>query len=187
MNPALVLAALSLAQAGSLYVNGIRADGLRNQEFKDVNVRIDANGDVYIDADRYNIKVADPVPQAPANPLSQAAAVAPGHYWLVTEDNASAGHVVEVRVNGVVVRTIRSGDPQVIIDLAQYLQPGENQVTMVAQPQPYPASGGSMHIFVGPGMNDNGVVRLEKPPVDFIRRSSDNPAGTTQNFTFSVQ
>lgn len=177
---------LALAHAGSLYVNGVRADSLRGQEFKNVNVRIDANGDIYIDAKNYTIKATEPVP-VNSPPPAVVAGVAAGRYWLVTEDNASAGHTVEVRVNGVVVRTIRSGDPQVILDLAQFLRPGENQVTMAALPSPLPPSGGVMHLYVGPGRNDNGVVRIEKPPIDFQRRSSDDPAGKTQSYTLTVE
>ena len=186
MSLPLFLAVLSLAQAGSLYVNGIRADSLRDMEFKNVNLRIDANGDIYVDAKNYTIKASEPAP-VNAPPPAIEAGVAAGHYWLVTEDNASAGHTVEVRVNGVVVRTIRSGDPQVILDLAQYLRPGENQLTMAALPAPLAPSGGVLHLYVGGGRNDNGVVRMESPQVDFQRRSSDDPAGKTQVYTLKVE
>jgi len=182
----LFLAVLSIAHAGSLYVNGVRGDSLRDQEFKNVNVRIDANGDIYVDAKNYTIKVNEPTPTN-APPPSSAAGVAAGHYWLITEDNASAGHTVEVRVNGVVVRTIRSGDPQIILDLAQFLRPGENQVTMAALPAPVAPSGGVLHLYVGPGSNDNGVVRVDAPPIDFQRRSSDSASGKTQTYTLKVE
>ena len=57
--------------AGALYINGVRADAVRNMELKDVNIRVDGDGNVWIDAPRYSVEVVQPggqapVPQSPA-------------------------------------------------------------------------------------------------------------------------
>lgn len=186
MNPILALLPLVTLTAGDLYINGIQANTLRNQEFKNVQVSIDANGDIHIDTDRYTVSVTDPVDVPAAQAPAAVQTVAPGQYWLITEDNASSGHVVEVRINGALVRTIRSGDPQLIVDLAQYLQIGDNTITIKALPGEY-LGGGIMHIYLGPGDNQTGVVHMEHPPIDFARRSSDNPAGTTRTWNLVVE
>ncbi|HEX5751529.1 MAG TPA: hypothetical protein VFZ09_35230 [Archangium sp.] len=79
--PALVLSALLLpmsALAGSVFLNGVRIDGVTNQKFEKVaSVRIDDKGNVYIDAPAYAVKLVNaPVAPAPA-PVAAAPAPAP--------------------------------------------------------------------------------------------------------------
>jgi hypothetical protein len=64
----------SMALAGSVYVNGVNVDALRNQTFEDVTVTIDAAGNVQIQAPQYQIEVVD---GAPAGPPPVAAAPPP--------------------------------------------------------------------------------------------------------------
>ncbi|HYO73773.1 MAG TPA: hypothetical protein VEU33_47680 [Archangium sp.] len=77
--PAFVLSALLLpfsAFAGSVFLNGVRIDGVTNQKFEKVaSVRIDDKGNVYIDAPAYAVKLVN-APAAPA-PAPVAAAPAP--------------------------------------------------------------------------------------------------------------
>ena len=56
----------STALAGSVYVNGVNVDSLRDATFEDVTVTIDANGDVRIDAPGYTIEVVEPASPPPA-------------------------------------------------------------------------------------------------------------------------
>ncbi len=185
-----LLCALSLsmpAAAGHIYINDVQVDGLRNQDFQKVDVRIDANGDIYIEAKNYTIKLLEPADGSTATPPPEqaVAAVEPGLYWLVSEDNESIGHAVEVYVNNILVRTVRSGDAQVVVDLAPYLKRGKNIIKMNALPGPQP-QGGSMHVYVGPGENRDGVIYMDDPPVDFARRSSDNGSGANETFTMEI-
>jgi hypothetical protein len=78
--PALVLSVLLLlpvsALAGSVFLNGVRIDGVTNQKFEKVtSVRIDDKGNVYIDAPAYAVKLVN-APPAPA-PAPAVAAPAP--------------------------------------------------------------------------------------------------------------
>ncbi|MFE8597608.1 hypothetical protein [Archangium violaceum] len=77
--PALVLSALLLpvsALAGSVFLNGVRIDGVTSQKFEKVaSVRIDDKGNVHIDAPAYAVKLVN-APAAPA-PAPVAAAPAP--------------------------------------------------------------------------------------------------------------
>ncbi|MDO9280422.1 MAG: hypothetical protein Q7U06_00835, partial [Pseudomonadota bacterium] len=111
--------------AGSVYINGVRADLLPEVTVTNATVRFDGQGNVWIDAPGYRVQVVQPgepaataVPAA-SPPLSSVAAqrVGSGLWWLVTEDNASSGHTLEVVVNGTLVRRIASGEPQLILDI----------------------------------------------------------------------
>ncbi|MCP4807905.1 MAG: hypothetical protein GY913_24850 [Proteobacteria bacterium] len=223
-----LLAALSTANAGNVYINGVNATGLTNFELQDVDVRLDADGDVYIDAPRYSIEVqavpdpvapitepvtepvADPVLETPEDPVPVAAPVtepvgtvapeieapaaisappeplvAPETWWLVTEDNGSSGHVVEVFIAGTAVATVRSGDEQLILDVSPYLAPGDNIVNLSASPADM-LGGGVLNVYLGPGSNDAGTLNLAAPQLTFTRRATDDPAGTAQQLTLVV-
>lgn len=224
-----LLAALSTANAGNVYINGVNATGLTNFELQDVDVRLDANGDVYIDAPRYSIEVqsapdpvapaaepepvsapvvettaVEPVAEPPAEPavepvesttpaIDAPAAisappeplVAPETWWLVTEDNGSSGHVIEVFIAGSAVATVRSGDEQLILDVSPYLAPGDNIVNLSASPADM-LGGGVLNVYLGPGSNDAGTLNLAAPQLTFTRRATDDPAGTAQQLTLVV-
>jgi hypothetical protein len=107
---ALGVAALAApAWAGSsgaaVYINGVRAEALRDVQLKGVNVRVDAQGNVWIDAPQYAVEVDGRAAGASVAPV----AVESGLYWLVIEDNGSVGHSVQVAINGALVRTVVSG------------------------------------------------------------------------------
>ena len=182
----LLLALLAPAHAGAIYINGIRGDDLREKQFTDCTVRIDKDGNVWIDAPHYSIKVVEPTAtdDAPAPPAG-GVQVAVARYWMVTEDNQSTGNVVEVFVNGVFARRIRSGDPQLILDVGPWLRPGANEIRMTALPGT--PGGGIMHVYLGEGTNNRGTVKVEKLVVDFPRRATDDAAGTTRTFTLQAQ
>src|SRR5262245_22583823 len=72
------------ASAGSVYLNNVRIDGVKNQKFDKVNVRIDDDGNVFIDAPGYNVRQLEGGPDQ--------SAPSPGmmsrKYFLVTEQTA---------------------------------------------------------------------------------------------------
>lgn len=193
------LAALP-AFAGSIYVNGVRADSFPETTLHGCEVRFDAQGNTWITAPGYRVNV-QPVPAAPppaavapapspAPSAAYAATASPGDlsretWWLVTEDNDSQGHVVEVAINGVVVRTVRSGEGQLVVDVSRYLRPGSNAVVISAQPGNLPG-GGLFTIYIGRGDNRGGTIRMDAPAVRYQRRALDSPNGGTKQYTVAV-
>ncbi len=229
----------ALLMGGSVYINGVKANSLRNFEIEDVDITIDADGNVYITASNLIVEVAGanagPAPSpaetalesvAPApletrpdppilgdEPLAvggQAAsapavvgslsatdmpptvlavppvgAVPAERWWLVIEDNASNGHLLEISVNGTAVSNYQSGSAPVMIDLAAFLHLGENQVDVVAQASGT-LGGGVLHVYVAPGANHGGELVLEEPVLVFSRRASDDPAGANFHRTLSI-
>lgn len=163
------------ALAGSVFVNGVNVDALRNQTFKNVTaVTLDADGNVIIDAPGYEIQVvapADPI-TGPVTTTAQTgtstpppSAVPANTWWLVTEDNGSSGHVITVYVNDSLVRTVPSGQPQLIADLSSFLHPGTNRVRVESQSNG--ATGGTFYIYLGSGHNESGTVVMDPPQVQF--------------------
>ena len=209
--------------AGALYINGVRADAVRNMELKDVNIRVDGDGNVWIDAPRYSVEVVQPGGEAPApqNPAPQTPApqspppqapvtpmvapapvlapvappmapaavsgaeVAAGTWWLVTEDNQSVGHTVDVYISGVLVKTIKSGDEAVLMDISRYVRRGNNEVLISARAGAS-LGGGLLKVYLGQGSNDAGTLNLASPQITFTRRSSDSLDGASRQYTLIV-
>ncbi|EPX55833.1 hypothetical protein D187_008394 [Cystobacter fuscus DSM 2262] len=158
---ALVLSVLlPLPALASVFLNGVRIDGLTNQTFDKVSsVRLDDQGNVHIVAPGYTVKTMEvpapvapaptppPVAPAPVAPAPTAAPVAPAappapaaptritqRYWLVTEQSAQGKteYDIDLFINSAWVRKLRNGEGQVITELTRYLRPGRNTVRLMA-------------------------------------------------------
>lgn len=189
--------------AGSVYINGVRADLLPEVTLNDATVRFDAQGNIWIDAPGYRVEVLPPTeyagarsptstapvptpaPAATAQPVSGASAprVPLATWWLVSEDNGSAGQALDVVVNGTLAKRVSSGEPQIILDLAPWLRPGAN--TVVITPVPNGAQGGgALVLYAGRGANLSGTIHLDNPDVVYTRRAADG--GGARQFTLTV-
>ncbi|MHA7631990.1 hypothetical protein [Corallococcus sp. M7] len=163
---ALTVAALlvpMLALAGSVFLNGVKIDGVTNTRFEKATVRIDAEGNVHIDAPGYAARVTNVTPtstppstatppaaapldagvvaQAPAPAAPTAAPTVPGRitqrYWLVTEQTTPGmtDFDIDVYVNSRWLRRLRNNEDQVVVDITSQLRPGANAVTLIARKQ----------------------------------------------------
>ena len=151
----------TLVFSGTVYVNGVRADGLRDFELENVDVRIDAKGDIHIDAPGYKVEVLE---EAKPTMPTTSSGIPVGQYWLATVDESSRGFVADLLINGTFVRKLRSQEEQVILDIGPYLKPGENSAMLV----PSGASGtGKFTVYLGTGANEAGTVVLDEPSVIF--------------------
>lgn len=157
---ALVVPASALAS--SVYLNGVRIDGVTNQKFEKATVRIDEKGDVFIEAQGYAVRVLTPAPAAPAPvappPAAPAPAPAPAaaaapaqpppaapapdappsltrRYWLVTEQSVPgmAEYDIELYINSKFIRKLRNNEEQVISEITRELQPGKNTILLSAR------------------------------------------------------
>jgi hypothetical protein len=154
-----VVMAPATALAGSVYLNGVRIDGVTNQRFEKATVRIDEKGDVHITAPGYAVRVetapaplAAPVapPPAPAvpapapaaaaaTPAAPAPAAAPEappsltrRYWLVTEQAVPgmSEYDIDLYINSKWIRKLRNSEEQIITEITRHLQPGKNTVLL---------------------------------------------------------
>jgi hypothetical protein len=157
----LALVAPVVASAGSVYLNGENIDEVRNMKFDKCSVRIDENGNVFIEAAGYRVKrmegaPAEPpraaapapapvaphaVPAPPPAPVATAPMVAPAppritkRYWLVSHQTAPGltEFDIHVYVNAKWVTTLRNDSQQDVMEITRLLTPGENSVTFEAK------------------------------------------------------
>jgi hypothetical protein len=181
---AVALAALlvsPLASAREVYLNGVAIGDLRRQTFKDATVYIDENGDVHIDSSRYKVEVVDDdnkpggatsavdeSDQAGANPQLRQ------RYFLVTKpsEGGRAQYDVVIKVNGIVRRTVKAADPELIIEVSAWFKSGKNTVELEATKN---MRGGRKsfsaedraRFIIGAGHADGDIVKVDVVSVDF--------------------
>ncbi len=175
------LLALSLsANAANVYVNGTPVDGLKNFEFKNVSVQVDENGDVFIIAPQYNVALGAEATEkkktkskdvtTPPTPTGDGT-VSGNRWWMIADDNDSAGHVVDVEINGTVIRTYKSGE-RLIFDVGPYLNTGSNAVRFISRGSS--PSGGALFLYLGTGSVDGGRISQDEPKIKFKRNASSS-------------
>lgn len=186
---ALLLTATALA--GSVYINGVRADVLPAATLRNVTVQLDPNGDVWIDAPQYRVEAipedgpstgatrASPPPAqtvAPTTPPPPPAADQVSGWWLVTEDHQSMGQALAITINGAPVYRVASGQPAIVLDLSPYLHRGTNEIRIEPVANGV-LGGGALTVYVGRGQREAGAIRIDQPSV-FYSREATSPVGS---------
>ncbi|MBL9039689.1 MAG: hypothetical protein JNG84_14325 [Archangium sp.] len=168
--------------AADVYVNGINVEGLANQQFDKVNVKLDEKGNVHIDAPGYAVKRVA-VPPAKGEATAREEGIITRKYFLVTERTGGgvAEYDVEIFINGTFLRTVRSADEQLVTDVSRQLKPGKNTVVFQAKkalvhPDDGPQSTSKANVFrviVGEGKMTEDQVIIEKPLITFTRTAAE--------------
>ncbi len=203
------------ALAASVFLNGVRIDGVTGQKFEKATVRIDEQGNVHIDAPGYAVRMVTPPPSAaPTTPAPAAttppAAATPApaptpakearppsritrRYWLVTEQSAPGmtEYDIDLYINSKWVRKLRNGEEQVVSELTRHLRPGKNTVLFVA----HKVAGEERrslspeHVFriiMGEGNEGGGNLMIDNPLVRFQRTAADD-GDVSEEFTLSTR
>jgi hypothetical protein len=175
---------LATAFGADTYINDTRVDprAIADVRLERVAVWFDELGNVHIDAPGYNVEVVEPaltatataarpVPTtatntpAPPPPPPASSGVAPSRWFVVSEDSGSVGHTVEVWINGQLATTVRSGQPQAIVDIGRWLRLGPNQIEIRSSSAH--AEGGTLYVYVGTGSDRSGTFVMDEPPIEF--------------------
>lgn len=187
----LFLVGSATAAAGSVYLNGVRIDGVTNQKFEKVSVRIDESGNVFIDAPGYNVRQVE----GPAEGAARAEPVGTlsKKYFLVTEQTAPGmtEYDVDVYVNSKWLRKLRNGDEQIVSDITKNLTPGKNSVMFIAKKEQNGSrkSFSKEHVFriiIGEGNMSGDHVLIDNPVIKFERSAADT-TDLTQEFTLTTR
>lgn len=189
----------------SVYLNNVKIDGLTNQTFVNCTVFIDAHGDVYLTAKGYAVERVEKTPegrvtsQTTSVPTSPTAKVVssttqssasgapprPDHltkrYYLVTMQSrvGATQLVIDVFVNGSLVRQVSARDEQTVEDLTGRLRPGPNRITLVPHrvlgPNGRISSSPSdwFQVVIGEGLLAGGKVSIDNVLVDWKRTAAD--------------
>jgi len=182
----LLLAAPAMAMAVEVYLNGVKITGVRDQTFEKATVRIDARGDVHIDAPAYRVagaQTAAPAPAAPAAPQVPTGAIQASkdlRFFLVTFQNVKGmtQYEIDVYVNSKWVRNLRSKDEQLHADISRHFVVGENKVLLVARKtledgRKSDSPGHFFRVLIGQGNEGGNNIMLERSLVDFKRTAAD--------------
>ena len=182
------LAAIAAPTASrSVFLNSTNIDTVRSQTFENVTVEIDSHGNVIIKSDVYKIEKPN---TAPTQEPDRMAGIPRGmRYWLISEENAPgmSQYDFDIFVNGNLVKTVKSGEPQVIEDITRFVIPGANNVTITARKN-FGAGRKSeskdyfQRVYIGKGaLNDTGAIIIDTPDIDYRKSAAD-----VQNFADQI-
>lgn len=196
---------LTALLAASLFLNGVNIDGVRNQSFeKCKTVKVDANGDVWLDCPAYQVEApgqparpgATGAPPPAAAPAAQPPAV-PGviskRYWLVTEhtEAGAAQYDVDVFINSKWVRKVKAGDSQIVMEITKLLTPGTNKVLFAATKHMEAGRRSTsetawLKVIVGEGESGGGSVMIDNPLFEY-RRTAAETENVNDEYTITAR
>ena len=169
----LIVGVVPAFAARAVFVNGVDISFVRNQTFKKATVRIDAKGDIHIDAPGYKVEVVDDPGGAPTAAQPAAPAVTPQasaqRFYLVTKPSIDgrAQYDFVIRVNGIERKLIAAGSRQVILEITEWFTLGTNRVELFARKNVQGvrrsvAASDSAEVIIGAGHVEAGVVKIDK-------------------------
>ncbi len=178
------------ALAGSVYLNGVKIDGVTNQKFEKATVRIDEKGNVLIEAPGYAVKQLE---GAPAEVPVASSGVIRKQYFLVTEQNVvgMSEYDVDMYVNSKWLRKLKSTEDQIVSEITKNLIPGKNTVMFIAKKVAPEArkSASSSHFFriiIGEGSMSGDHVMIDNPVVKF-ERTAANTDDISKEFSLTAR
>ena len=198
---ALLLATVP-AYAVSVFLNGVKIDGVTNQKFENCSVELDAQGNVHIKAKGYQVQVQQAPPQQPPPPtypprgyppqqpyvppprVQQPPPVPSGgpvtrRYFMVSEMAAvgMAQYEIDIFINSVWVRKVTDEQEQQVFEVTRYLRSGRNVVHFTAtKPQTARRSNNPGHYFkviFGEGNVGGDNVMIDNPLIQYRRNAAE--------------
>jgi len=180
---AILLLGASAAHAQDIYLNGVKIERLRNQNFDHAQLRFDDKGDLHITVEGVQV-LRKAEGELPAQPLVSQ------QYWLISQTTPAARCEVEVYLNARFVVKTRSDGAPLAMDVSRYLSPGHNTITFRAAP----LDGGSLQqgddtrfrVFLGAGQGGAGQLIIEDTLVTYERTAS-TPLPQNQQAEFQAR
>jgi len=105
-------------------------------------------------------------------------------YFLITQGTggAAVGETIQVNINGRQIRQVDTGAAQVIDDITDELNLGENTVTLLSTKKPTYTAGASSSTFqviIGVGhVEHGGQVVIDEPLATYTRTAADSTANS---------
>jgi len=158
------------AGAAEVYVNGVKADGLTAQEFKNCTVRFDEKGAVHITAPGVKLLAE--------GASTDATKVSAQYFVALTLAQVAAG-AIRIIVNGTEADTVKPGEKTKITEITKFLRPGPNKVLVMAGPEKAVVP---VQVLIGPGRNNAGSLELS-PTVDKQATLADKGLSETFDIT----
>lgn len=111
-------------------------------------------------------------------------------YFLITQGSggASVGETIQVNINGRQVRTLDTASAQVIDDVSEFLNIGENAITMMSTKKTSYVAGqasNTYQVIIGEGhVESGGQVVIDNPLVTYTRTAAD---ATTNSRSYTLR
>jgi hypothetical protein len=182
---AILVAGSGVAHARDVYLNGVKLERnmiLKNQTFPACEVKFDENGDVFITAKGFKLEVApapDDRPEKAEPPPADGKLTK--RYWLVSKQTkrGAAQYDIDVFVNDVFVKKVRSADDATVLEVTKHVKPGANKVRLIAVKNLGDKRVSSspvdvLELVLGEGNVGGGTVTIDKPVVTYKRAASES-------------
>lgn len=174
------------ATAADVYINGQKLGAVADIEMKNVSVRFDAKGDIYITAPGYDVVAPGGANQDTEMPEKKLL----GTYCMVADTDAPGvvPFTYELFVNGNKIGEFASDQSTVMLPLTEHIQVGKNTVGIKAHHDASrmvspPMRRKAFRIRAGEGVMTGGQCTLSTSPILYTRLARDT--GDRENsFTF---
>lgn len=174
------LMASTSTAAAEVYLNGVKVNGLRNQEFKSAEVRFDAKGNVFITVKGVEVQVAGDSAPAPANAAVAQTRAPTKSYFLVSDKTnpGSTQYNIDVHINGKFVTRVKSTDGQVALDITKHLVVGNNRIVLTAikkldTPRKSFSPADTFKLIVGEGTKSGNQIMVQRSLLEYKRTAAD--------------
>jgi hypothetical protein len=141
LRPLILILCISSISHAALYINGVRVDGISNLKLQNVDVEIDAQGDVRVTAKGYVVNVGETKTRtATTTTTTTTTTTAPGklqptRYYLTMAQNGDPQWDVDVYVNGQYVRRFAAGPAPAPVEVSRFIKAGDNSLRFHAVKQ----------------------------------------------------
>ncbi|GEM_PF-1183482 len=183
-----VLLTATNALAIDIYVNGTKANGIKNADLANCTVKFDALGNLHIITPGYRVvmdKKGKPMRIAGSSDLGAAKTVGAKpkmRYVLLYRPNPKVAFTFQIYINGAKFRTIDLSTGAFTIDLTNKLRSGANQLRVIGKPSGKgPATGTEadvvkLRILAGHERADGAFVAKHPPVWELVRAAIDRNA-----------
>jgi len=186
--------AAASALAADVILNGKKITGMSNVDFGKVHVRLDAAGNVRIDAPEFKVQEVAP-PGTKSSPPPKAAEPTPPpnpaglqkQYFVVTEGSqpGGTGYDVKLMINNKYIKTLPDTIPQHVVELNEFLKKGANSISFLAKREGRSAKSAdaTFDLMIGIGDASGGQLSIEQVLHEFKLTAADPPEKAK---TFSI-
>jgi hypothetical protein len=181
------LAAPRTASAVEIFINGVKATGLKSQSLQNCSVRFDESGNVHITAANYKIHRVEGGGSSSATNVKR-------QYFLVSMFGRQgyAQYDVDVYLNGKWIRKVRNSEGQVIHEVTNLMTPGRKVVVNFAATKNLgegkgrlsTSSSDFLRVVIGVGSAGGGTVNITSTLADF-RATADKTGSFGQEASFT--
>lgn len=167
------------AWATDVYLNGVKVNGMVNQQFKNAQVSFDGQGNVRIEVEGVSVQRQDPTP-AGGQVVSSSARLSQ-QYWLISDKSAPGRtqYDIDVHINGQLVVRIKSADKdQLVMDISKHLVPGKNTINFTAiknigSGRVSFSAEDTFGIVIGTGQKQGNALMIDQQLASYRRTAAD--------------